>query len=454
MRHFERSFGERSALPCACAAGAEPNRFSVNTSSSVIILIVLFFSKSVTDITTHDLAELLASSAVENVLLEFKRDVPDPADLLKKLSGFANTFGGYLIVGASAASTDGRLVAYPGVEARSNYRQSVVQRCYEGLWPPLADVIVSDGIAAPGSEGRFCYVIYVPESLQAPHFLTERRGAWIRTDEFSQRFDTTLATFEEIQHLANRRALAVSRREQIYARSIGRFDALVSGNYAANRRTSGDIGATFYLSICPHFPTRPLLGGHELLEIVRSTLIPWRGTAFPANVEVITQLDSALLLHPVLGFSLTDANIWGQLTYCCEIEEAFKVGDQSVSGIHLYAFLGHVLVFLEHARQTYRKFGYNANLLIRILLKRIRGKPFVYAWYGNLPVTGRASPIDDEVSLEISVPARRLNENRDEVAGDLLKELFFCFNWPEQGADEASLLDLMAKAAMYNGWRQ
>src|SRR5437879_4553803 len=63
-----------------------------------------FFSRSIADLETADLAELLAEGAVENVRLEFKRDVPGPDETLKKLSGFANTFGGYLIVGAEASS--------------------------------------------------------------------------------------------------------------------------------------------------------------------------------------------------------------------------------------------------------------------------------------------------------------------------------------------------------------
>lgn len=96
-----------------------------------------FFSKDITDLTTDDLAELLTDNVVENVRLEFKSQPPGPDDTLKKLSGFANTFGGYLIVGASASSDDGRLRAYPGVNPQSNYRQTITQRCYEGVWPPI-----------------------------------------------------------------------------------------------------------------------------------------------------------------------------------------------------------------------------------------------------------------------------------------------------------------------------
>ena len=80
-----------------------------------------FFTKDITDITTDDLAELQTDGAVETVRLEFKVQPPGPDETLKKLSGFANTFGGYLVVGASAASSDGRVKDFPGVDLQRNY---------------------------------------------------------------------------------------------------------------------------------------------------------------------------------------------------------------------------------------------------------------------------------------------------------------------------------------------
>lgn len=412
-----------------------------------------FFSKNITALTTSDLAELLADSAVENVRLEFKRDVPGPDERLKKLSGFANTFGGYLIVGAEANSSDGRLVKYPGVARQPNYRQSIVQRCYEGMWPPI-EVLVSDGIPAPAAEDQVCYVIYVPESMEAPHFLTKRRGAWIRTDEFSHRFETRLAEFDEIKHLMNRRALAIERRELLHRRAVGRFDALVASEYANAPGTSSTIGATLSLSVGPQFPTRRLVSDHDLLVLIESQRVPWRSVGFPDGREMITQQDSVLVLQPVLGFSMCEANGWGYLVYSCEIEHLARSEESQVSGIHLYAFLGHILVFLEHARMVYRTLGYDGSLIVRALLKRVRGKPFMQLPYGNVPAIGPASRIDDEISLDISTSATRLREERDKVAGDLLKTLFFALNWPQQGADVETVKDLLDKGAHYNSWNR
>ena len=305
-----------------------------------------FFTRDITDITTSDLAELLADGAVETVRLEFKGQPPGPDETLKKLSGFANTFGGYLVVGASASSSDGRLTDFPGVDLQRNYRQTIVQRCYEGVWPPL-EVLVSDDIPTPDATNKVCYVIYVPESWEAPHFLTKRRGAWIRTDEFSQRFEPRLATFEEIRHLTNRRGLAVERYEHLYNRSIGRFESLAAREYQHQQNTTGSIGATLCLSLCPQFPTRPLIGEHSLLEIIRSESVAWRNVGFPWRRETITQQESVLVPRPLMNFSLMEANVWGQLTYSCEIEDHDGRRLEESAGIHLNAFLGHILVFLE-----------------------------------------------------------------------------------------------------------
>jgi hypothetical protein len=61
------------------------------------------FSKPISKLGTEDLEELLKEAAVENIRLEFKLEVPGKEETLKKLSSFANTFGGFLVVGAGAS---------------------------------------------------------------------------------------------------------------------------------------------------------------------------------------------------------------------------------------------------------------------------------------------------------------------------------------------------------------
>jgi predicted HTH transcriptional regulator len=133
------------------------------------------FTKPISQLVTADLQELLDERAVENVRLEFKREVPNKDESLKKLSSFANTFGGFMVIGASARSTDGRIESLPGVDAEAGYKQKIIQWCFDGATPSLT-AEVSDPIPTPAGDGKVCYVVNTPESDLAPHFLNGRKG--------------------------------------------------------------------------------------------------------------------------------------------------------------------------------------------------------------------------------------------------------------------------------------
>ena len=68
----------------------------------------------------------------ENVRLEFKAEAPSKDEILKKISSFANTFGGYVIIGASARSVDGRVESLRGIDPKPGYKQTIVQWCSDG----------------------------------------------------------------------------------------------------------------------------------------------------------------------------------------------------------------------------------------------------------------------------------------------------------------------------------
>src|SRR5437016_2607694 len=155
------------------------------------------FTKPLSQLEFADLQELIQDKAVENVRLEFKLEVPNKEETLKKLSSFANTYGGFMIIGAEAKSSDGRIEGIPGVDEQSGYKQKLVQWCFDAVYPPLT-VAVSDPVPIPNGNGRVCYVISVTESEVAPHFLNGRKGVWVRTDEFSSRFEARLADEGEL----------------------------------------------------------------------------------------------------------------------------------------------------------------------------------------------------------------------------------------------------------------
>jgi predicted HTH transcriptional regulator len=106
-----------------------------------------FFSKSIGDLDWHYIEALLDDGATETVRLEFKREVPAKDETLKRVCSFANTFGGYIAIGAE--EEDQKLVGLPGVPPESRLDQKVVQWCFEGIYP-LVVPSVSDPIPLDG----------------------------------------------------------------------------------------------------------------------------------------------------------------------------------------------------------------------------------------------------------------------------------------------------------------
>ena len=181
------------------------------------------YTKKITDINTDDLDLLLSENSVENLRLEFKREDPSKNELLKKLSSFANTHGGWLVVGAEASSSDGKLNALNGIDEIPGYKQKVIQWCFDGITPTI-NVEVSDPIPTSNDLNKYCYVIYVEEGDLAPYFLNGRKGIYIRTDEFSQLYEPKLATLEEILLLNKRREPIQQRRTLLVNRAKNRFE--------------------------------------------------------------------------------------------------------------------------------------------------------------------------------------------------------------------------------------
>jgi len=387
---------------------------------------VSIYTKPLSELATADLQELLDAAAVENVRLEFKAEIPNKDETLKKLSSFANTFGGYMVVGAKAQSTDGRIEALPEVDLQAGYKQKVVDWCFGGASPPLT-VEVSDPIATPAADSRVCYVVYTSESDTAPHFLNGRKGVYLRTDEFSARFEARLADENELRHLLDRRKLILERRARLLRRADQRFE-----RYALNRAQELNanpmpggkkkrLGANLTLCVVPRFPSRPLAEHAALKPLIQRNTVDWHQTMFPkAYTPMISQHESVIVLQPGADFSLFEVNVWGMLFYATNLEA--EAGGRV--GIHLHHLAGCVLLFLSHANKMLGALGYSGSILIEVRLASILGVPWLYApreW----PEFKEGSQLDEGAGFAIETTTAVLDEKTDKVAMEVLQYIGF-----------------------------
>ena len=410
---------------------------------------MLFFTKPVDRLTPDELQSLLDDNAVENARLEFKLESPSKDEALKKLSSFANTFGGFIVIGARASSADGRLTELPGVDPEPGFKQRIVQWCFDAVSPPLL-VAVSDPIPAPSGGEKVCYVIHTAESDEAPHFLNGRKGVYVRTDEFSARFETRLANETELRHLFERRRLVRERRANLAARARRRFDTYAKRRFPEDNPSGDTIGSRIELFVSPRFPIRPLWDETALLLFVTREAIDWRQTRFPRlNADPITQHESIILPEAAEQFSIFEANIWGMCFYGTQID----IGESDTRGIHAYHLAGYIFASLRHAAFTFQRVGYRGPVVIETALASILGVPWLTApRFGMMSRPG--SELDDDVSFAIATSTDVMNDAPDDVSKDVLRSVFFAANLANMVNTPQRLEDLRRKAYEYNHWRQ
>jgi hypothetical protein len=407
------------------------------------------FTKALSELSEADLQELLQERAVENVRLEFKLQAPDKDDTLKKLSSFANTFGGFMVVGAKATSADGRLEDLPGVDPIDGYKQKVVDWCFGGVSPPLI-AQVSDPIEGPSDKSKVCYVIHVPESDVAPHFLNGRKGVWVRTDEFSARFEAQLADENELRHLLDRRKLVLARRANLLDRARKRFTTFATQVNTGRSGIPNELGSRLELCVVPRFPALPVCEQEKLKVLTGpATILPYRESSFPWSTrDTIFQHESLTVLSASsAGYSMVEANIWGMLFYGARVD----TNESGTSGIHPYRVVGYLLMFIRHAGRVLRAIGYSGPILLETALSSILGTPWLHS-QGGVVIPSRGSELDDDFTFSIATTAEELLQNPDRVAMNVLRPVFYSVNLAGLVNKLIELENLVRKGNVFNGW--
>jgi hypothetical protein len=407
------------------------------------------FTKPVSGIGTTDLQELLQDAAVENARLEFKLQVPTKDETLKKLSSFANTFGGFMVVGASALSADGRIDGLPGVDVEAGYKQKVVDWCFSAVSPPLV-VEVSDPVPVPAGGGKVCYVVRTEESDVAPHFLNGRKGIWVRTDEFSARFEARLADENELRHLLDRRKLIRERRAGLLGRARRRFETYASRRLTDDKGNTAKLGSFLEICVAPRFPARPLCGQERLKGLVVANAMAWRGLVFPhvSRSSVLSQHESALVINPMRDPSIFETNVWGMQFYCVQVEKDHR----GTAGIHRSEFVGNVLLFIRHAGTMLRGMGYSGPTTVITRLGSMLGVDWLYDMAGAWLEPSKGSELDNEVSFSVATSTDALLNQPDEVSMDVLRYVLYSVNAPDLVERPEIFTGLINSGYTYNCW--
>jgi len=409
-----------------------------------------FYTNPLSQLREVDLQELLTDNAVENLRLEFKSTIPKEEQTLKKLSSFANTYGGMMLIGAE--EPDGRITNLCGVPLEPGYKQTIANWCFIKVNPPLA-AEVSEPIKL--TNGRFCYVVSVPESDVAPHFINGRKGVWIRTDEFTNRFRPELAKEDELRALFGRRRAVGERRALNIQRARERFSTHVANRHTDAGGNLTNVGPSLELCVTPRFPARQLCREGDLRQHLNEAAFVWRRSQFLGHgSQPITAYESVIIRDRINvgSTSMFSVDVWGTCFYAAQIAvEVTNVAGVSVTGIHRGSVNGFILAFLLHAAKTLRQLGYFGSLVVQINLKSVRGLHWLYG-DGSAVYDKLGSELDNNISFELPELNEVFYSEPYRVGAQILETIYYSTNWSDLVDDPFKLKRIVQEGFAYNNW--
>lgn len=388
------------------------------------------FDKPLSEIVFADIKGLLEEKARENIRLEFKREFPSKEELLKKITGFANTYGGFIVIGIEEDGK-GTISALKGVPEVPGIRQKVIQYCFGGCSPPV-NIEISNSIKDEKTENVY-YVIYVPASSRTPHFINGRKGCYIRTDEFSQRFETHLANLNEIAYMQNQREASIEFRKQLITKAIHRFNKHVEISYKQHDQALGEIDTTMFIGVSPAFPQKEYCDPELIRSFLAGQKINARSDQFPIG-NPQAQQDGFYLPDPRgLSFSYLEIDVFAKVFFALEVAriENLKNEDISPEDVKIFAneMLGWIIFYIQYSESFFQKIGYVGPVSIFIKLERVLRRTF-FIFFGRFLSDSRythGAPFDDEVEFSIEVQTGKMSTQ--ELYGEIFKKLGQACGW-------------------------
>src|SRR2546427_4381282 len=324
------------------------------------------FGKTVDAYKFEDLAELVGTP--ESAILEFKSKVDTDDDIVKELVAFANTFGGYLVIGAE--EKESKLKALPGVQTIDGFQQKIIDLCLTRIFPPIVPY-PSPAITVPKSK-QVLYIIYSPASLSGPHFLAGRKGAYVRVSEHNKPYEPRLAQWEELSQLARRREQTLALRSSLRERASLR----------ARTKMPGDaVLAEIFVS--PSYPSRASMEIASLASIAEAAKVQARGVSFPMGYPQPLHESVAHTPHqeqPQLFY--VEMTIYGSTFTAIDLRREIE-GKEMVPIVQL---LVNILLWLTYGRRFLRGCGYLGPVFVSVALRRIRTREFIWreeTWFSD-----------------------------------------------------------------------
>jgi hypothetical protein len=370
------------------------------------------FTKPLSEVEYGDI-ERFCQTFSEGVRVEYKSQMID--NFPKTISAFANTLGGFILIGAETDKTSNRVTSINGIDKESGIEEKIINSSLQGIYPAvLPEVRIFD---IPKKKDRILVVIKVHEGVEAPHAIQNSTRIYIRTGSVSHPYD--LAEVDRIEYLLQRRAKQQKRKEQLKQDARNRIEKFSNGVRTVQP----------FIEVCvsPIFPYQPLISLDEL-------------HVFGEKVPYFSPQRITGGICKVYGnqneFSYKEINHYG-LVFTRDVlskaksqwrSVANQINEEKVFLIFTHMVLD-IIKPLKLAESFYKTCGYIGNLEVEVNLQNIANEYLMYIDNG-FDMFNENKALDNSLySSERIVPVD-ITSKLSTIIVSLTKNILWNFNLP------------------------
>lgn len=163
----------------------------------------MLFKKPLSEVEFSDIQKLKNGKREESLILDYKKEMINEKDIVKHITAFSNTNGGFLVFGVDATKRGGYPKDIPGIETSVDVER-LEQIILSNIRPRIG-VQFSNKIDIPNSD-RICLIICIPEGQNRPYYDMKSHRYYKRYN-----YEATPMDEHEVESLYQKRFFGASK---------------------------------------------------------------------------------------------------------------------------------------------------------------------------------------------------------------------------------------------------
>ncbi|MEG6511588.1 ATP-binding protein [Desulforamulus ruminis] len=371
------------------------------------------FNKPLEHLEEEDLNKLIDEEISEGLHVEYKEDFP--THLGKIVASFANTFGGWIIIGTNARNPRNVPTSFPGISMTRDPKDRFRNICRDHISP--VPIFSSKLIKKSSDPDRGILVVRVDESAYPPHITKDGRI-------YRRNMEGSDPLAETDRHILDR----------LFEKSVHNKNEVKAFVNRKLQKTAAE--EVLFRVVCCPVPLN--------LDLIKPFFVPERITRLKKMAQNIWKhtLPKSIRFHPE-GFSFELENHRleilrsGVITYSCPIPTSLKQLNRQSEPLELdfldYRALQMALLrTLKLTREVYRFAGYMGLFIPKVSLENILNKglddPKFFDFYLRFPQP-QCTYSDIILPYGFSPVEVKEMENSRQIADPLLGYIYRCFGF-------------------------